>query len=158
MENHFCLQVPTTLHSEPHGSGLSKCLWELDSPGVPLLFEQNPQNQKENARNPFLKQPRTRKTRSLRRRRKRRKRTSPREPPPGLPPDQRLRGNKAKQSFQRPSPLPHQEWLACAGLPSVTHSCRGVSCSLPSVSADRSCSPPSGISVLLEEPGFHFRP
>lgn len=72
---------------------LWKCLGELYSPGVTLLFEQNLQNQKEKARNQFLKPLRTRKTRSLMKKRKRRKRMSPQEPPQDPPPDQRLRGN-----------------------------------------------------------------
>lgn len=76
---------------------LWKCLWELNSPGVTLLSEQNPQSQKESARNHFLKHLRTKKIRILMRKRKKRTRMSPWEPPPDQPPDQRHRGNGRDQ-------------------------------------------------------------
>lgn len=96
MENRFCcLQVSDSLCSEPRGAVLWKCLWELYNPGVTLLSAQNPQSQRENARNRFLKQLRTRETRSQMRKRMKRKRMSPPEPPRGPAPDQRLRGNRA---------------------------------------------------------------
>lgn len=76
---------------------LWKCLWELYSPGVTLLSEQNPQSQKESARNQFLKHLRTKKIRSLMRKRKKRRRMSPWEPPRDLPLDQRHRGNGNNQ-------------------------------------------------------------
>lgn len=107
---------------------LWKCLWELYNPGVTLLFEQNPQNQKENARSQFLKQLRTRKTRSLMRKRKRRKRMSPWEPPQGPPLDPRLRGNGGRE-LPKPFPsFPIRKRLRFLRiLFSLTHSRRSVS-------------------------------
>lgn len=82
---------------------LGKRLWELYSPGVTLLSEQNPQSQKESARNQFLKHLRTKKIRSLMRKRKKRRRKSPWEPPRDLPLDQRPRGNGNNQEPPEPS-------------------------------------------------------
>lgn len=92
--------------------------WELYNPGVTLLFEQNPQNQKGNARNPFLKQLRTRRNRSLMRTRMRKRRMSPQAPRRGLPADRRLRGNGRR--------LPSNFGLH--GTLFRTHSCLGRSC------------------------------
>lgn len=108
---------------------LWKCLGKLYNPGVTLLFEQNLQSQKENARNQFLKPLRTRKTRILRRTRRRKKKMSPQEPLQGPPPDQRLRGNGGNRELPKAFTtfsIRQQLWLSLI-LFSLTHSCHSVS-------------------------------
>lgn len=138
---------------------LWKCLWELYNPGVTLLFEQNPQNQKENARSQFLKQLRTRKTRSLMRKRKRRKRMSPWEPPQGPALDPRLRGNGGQRASEALPQLLHQE-TASVSQDSLFFDSLPPQCQ-PSpfiLSSESTCSQPSHILVLLGEPISLLKP
>lgn len=144
MENRFfCLQVPNILCSKLCDSVLWKCLWELYSPDVTLLSEQNPRSQNANVRNQFLKRLRTRKSRSLRRRRRRRKTRSRPEPPQGPAPDRRLRGNRAAGGFQNLPPALRQ---TTARAPWVLSSASLVP------QRQSTCSKPSDISVPPGKP------